>query len=67
VRRLVRAIVIALLIGVAVAIGAYLTAPGRAAPTPIIVPLSGDVPPSLVHPIQPAFVAICGIGPCETR
>jgi hypothetical protein len=67
VKELGRAVAIALLIGIGVAIGAYLTAPGRPAPTPIIVPLKGDLPPSLVHPVEPDTNPICGAAVCDTR
>jgi hypothetical protein len=64
-----RAVVLALLLGMLVAAGAYLTAPERQAPppTPLMIPLSGEVPPTLVHPVERDFTPICGGTVCETR
>jgi hypothetical protein len=64
-----RAVVLALLLGVLVAVAAYLTAPERQSPppTPLAITLSGEVPSTLVSPIEPHFKPICGGAACETR
>jgi hypothetical protein len=64
-----RAVVLALLLGVLVAVGAYLTAPQRQSlpPTPFTIPLSGEIPSTLASPIEPDYNPICGTVPCESR
>jgi hypothetical protein len=66
-RDLMGAVVLALLLGVLVAISAYLTAPERQFPPPTPIPLAGGVPAGLTNPIEPEFVPICGADICVTR
>lgn len=59
-----RAVLVALLLGAAVALGAYLTAPGKQVVPPPVIPLEGKVPPAITQ-VAPEATPVCGIVACD--